>query len=156
MARFVYRLQKVYEMRERKKKEQEQRVQEAHSAVRQANAKLQANQQEQATVAQQLQESPPMMLAMIDRYLQSLRDKRVTLLEEKQQAEATLKEEEKKLSICHQELEALEKHKERCKEEWLEEEKAIEMKMLDEIGSQRYFRQQQEARLEAIELGEDD
>jgi flagellar FliJ protein len=156
MARFVYRLQKVYEMRERKKKEQEQRVQEAQSAVRAAEARLQANKQEQAAVIEQMRISPPMMLEMGDRFLQRLREKYVELRAEKTQAEQVLKEEEDILKIRHKELEALEKHKERCLEEFKEEEKAAEMKMLDEIGSQRYFRNQQEARAEAILAGEEE
>jgi flagellar export protein FliJ len=155
MARFVYRLQKVYELRERKKKEQEQRVQEAQAAVRAAEARLQANLQEQAGVIEQMRISPPMMLEMGDRFLQRLREKHVELRQEKEVAQQKLKEEEDLLKIRHQELEALEKHKERCLEEWKEEEKAIEMKMLDEIGSQRYFRNQQEAKMDAILAGEE-
>jgi flagellar export protein FliJ len=155
MARFVYRLQKVYELRERKKKEQEQRVQEAQAVVRAAEARLQANLQEQAGVIEQMRISPPMMLEMGDRFLQRLREKHVELRAEKEVAQQKLKEEEDLLQVRHKELEALEKHKERCLEEWKEEEKAIEMKMLDEIGSQRYFRNQQEARADAILAGEE-
>jgi flagellar export protein FliJ len=156
MARFVYRLQKVYELRERRKKEQEQRVTEANNAVRQAEQRLVANHQQQQETIAQMEAQGPQYFEMGDRYLQHLRQKRVTLQEEKAAAVAHLKEEEAKLAVCHQELEALEKHKERCKEEWMEEEKAAEMKLLDEIGSQRYFRSRLEAAEEAVLDGEVD
>ena len=52
------------------------------------------------------------------------------------------------------ELEALVKHKERTHEEWLEEEKQKELKLMDEIAGQRFFRSK-EANLEADRLIEE-
>jgi flagellar protein FliJ len=148
---FRYKLQKLYGMRERKKKEQEQVVQEAEAAVRKVQAKLNAKLQEQADVRQQRQQIDAMMLERIDLYLQHLVVKIQEIQVEVDQAKQKLKDEEALLAQYHMELEALEKHKEKAKETWLEEEKAREMKVLDEIASQRYFRQMVERAAEEAE-----
>jgi flagellar protein FliJ len=148
---FRYKLQKLYGMRERKKKEQEQVVQEAEAAVRKVQAKLNAKLQEQADVRQQRQQIDAMMLEGIDLYLQHLVVKIQEIQVEVDQAKQKLKDEEALLAQYHMELEALEKHKEKAKETWLEEEKAREMKVLDEIASQRYFRQMVERAAEEAE-----
>jgi flagellar export protein FliJ len=143
-------------MRERKKKEQEQVVNEAQNAVRKVQVRLDAKVSEREDVRHQRKTINPMMLDTIDKLLVRYAEQIVEIKTELDEANRILKEEEEKLAICRQELEALEKHKERAKEEWLEEEKQAEMKMLDEVASQRYFRQMVESAQEAIELGEDD
>ncbi|MCE2931280.1 MAG: flagellar FliJ family protein [Vampirovibrionales bacterium] len=153
---FRYRLQNIYNMRERKKKEQEQVVNEAQNAVRKVQVRMDAKIAEREDVRHQRKTINPMMLDTIDKLLVRYAEQIVEIKTELDEANRLLKEEEEKLAICRQELEALEKHKERAKEEWLEEEKQAEMKMLDEVASQRYFRQMVESAQEAIELGEDD
>ncbi|MFN7310875.1 MAG: flagellar export protein FliJ [Vampirovibrionales bacterium] len=153
---FRYRLQNIYNMRERKKKEQEQVVNEAQNAVRKVQVRMDAKIAEREDVRHQRKTINPMMLDTIDKLLVRYAEQIVEIKTELDEANRILKEEEEKLAICRQELEALEKHKERAKEEWLEEEKQAEMKMLDEVASQRYFRQMVESAQEAIELGEDD
>jgi flagellar export protein FliJ len=153
---FRYRLQNIYNMRERKLKEQEQVVNEAQNTCRKIQARIDAKYAERDDVRHQRKTIDPMMLKSIDDLLIHLATQIASIKEELVEAQRILKEEEDKLAICRQEVEALEKHKERCKEEWLEEEKQAEMKMLDEVGSQRYFRQMIEAAKEAIENGEDD
>jgi flagellar export protein FliJ len=143
-------------MRERKKKEQEQVVNEAQNAVRKVQVRLDAKVAEREDVRHQRKTINPMMLDNIDKLLVRYAEQIVEIKTELDEANRLLKEEEEKLAICRQELEALEKHKERAKEEWLEEEKQAEMKLLDEVASQRYFRQMVESAQEAIELGEDD
>ncbi|MFM7389482.1 MAG: hypothetical protein ACKO34_02515 [Vampirovibrionales bacterium] len=155
MAKFKYRLQKVYEMRERHKKEQEQRVNEAVAATRKVEVQRQAKQQEITTLVEELRRTPPMMMEMGMKYKEKLKEQLLQIEEAYQQVLAKQREEEQKLSEAHQALEALEKHKEKCREDWKEEQKAIEMKMLDEIGSQRYFRMLVEAAQEAELNGED-
>ncbi len=153
---FRYRLQNIYNMRERKKKEQEQVVNEAQNAVRKVQVRLDAKVAEREDVRHQRKTVNPMMLDNIDKLLVRYAEQIAEIKVELDEANRLLKEEEDKLAICRQELEALEKHREKAKEEWLEEEKIAEMKMLDEVASQRYFRQMVESVQEAIELGEDD
>ncbi len=153
---FRYRLQNIYNLRERKKKEQEQVVNEAQNAVRKVQVRLDAKVAEREEVRHQRKTINPMMLDNIDKLLVRYAEQILEIKTELSEANRILKEEEEKLAICRQELEALEKHRERAREEWLEEEEQAEMKMLDEVASQRYFRQMVESAQEAIELGEDD
>ncbi|XVJ50639.1 MAG: flagellar export protein FliJ [Vampirovibrio sp.] len=153
---FRYRLQNIYNLRERKKKEQEQVVNEAQNKCRKIQARIDAKYAEREDVRHQRKTIDPMMLNTIDALLVHLATQILAIKEELEEAQRILKEEEDKLAVCRQELEALEKHKERALEEWKEEEKQAEMKQLDEVASQRYFRQMVEAAQEAIDLGEAD
>lgn len=155
MARFVYRLQKVYEMRERKKKEQEQRVNEARAHLRQQEAKKQAILTEIDEVRAHMSLAHHTMMKSHDDYLYKLAQDVKRADQAIAQARRQLEHEEQELQRCHQDLEALVKHKESAKEEWLAEEKTIEMKMLDEIAGQRYFRNKASAAEEALLEGED-
>jgi flagellar FliJ protein len=153
---FRYRLQNIYNLRERKKKEQEQVVNEAQNKCRKIQARIDAKYAEREDVRHQRKTIDPMMLNTIDALLVHLATQILAIKEELEEAQRILKEEEDKLAVCRQELEALDKHKERALEEWKEEEKQAEMKQLDEVASQRYFRQMVEAAQEAIDLGEAD
>jgi flagellar protein FliJ len=152
---FRYRLQKIYDMRDRKKKEQEQVVIEAENAVKRAEARRDEKISEQASVREQRRTLDPMMLESIDLYLQHLAGKIIELQVDVDTANARLKEQQDILAKLSMELEALEKHKEKSREVWNEEEKAREMKMLDEIASQRYFRQMVERLAEEAEDSRD-
>jgi flagellar protein FliJ len=151
---FRYRLQNIYNLRERKKKEQEQVVNDAQNAVRKVQVRLDAKVAEREDVRQQRKTANPMMLDNIDKLLIRYAQQIVEIKTELEDVQRILAEEEAKLAICRQELEALEKHRERAKEEWLEEENQAEMKLLDEVASQRYFRQMVESAQEAEESGE--
>jgi flagellar FliJ protein len=153
---FRYRLQNIYNLRERKKKEQEQVVNDAQNAVRKVQVRLDAKVAEREDVRQQRKTANPMMLDNIDKLLIRYAQQIVEIKTELEDVQRILAEEEAKLAICRQELEALEKHRERAKEEWLEEENQAEMKLLDEVASQRYFRQMVESAQEAEESGEGD
>ena len=153
---FRYRLQNIYNLRERKKKEQEQVVNDAQNAVRKVQVRLDAKVAEREDVRQQRKTANPMMLDNIDKLLIRYAEQIVEIKTELEDVQRILAEEEAKLAICRQELEALEKHRERAKEEWLEEENQAEMKLLDEVASQRYFRQMVESAQEAEESGEGD
>jgi flagellar biosynthesis chaperone FliJ len=153
MARFVWRLLKVYEMYERRKSAQEQRVQEAEERYRQAE--LAVEQQKQMIVQLKLEQKTAhyLYLETYDRYLRVAHTELLELEEQKQVRHQEVEEEQAKLREIQQDIDALEKHREKSKEAWIEEEKAIEMKQLDEIGAQRYFRQvaieQEEAEIAA-------
>ena len=84
------------------------------------------------------------MMEYYDNYLHHLWDKAEALEAERQRLQAILDEEKKKLVKCEQEVKVLEKHKEKQKEAYLEEEKAKELKQFSEIGVQRFFIQNRE------------
>ena len=140
MARFVYRLQKVLEMRERKVKEQEQVVIEAKKFLAQAQQKVVAKQQEIRSAQQSMHNSPHTLLAMHDRFIHKAMQELEVLEDERHQAERRVVEEAKRLVEYQAEMEALVKHKEKAFEEWKAEEKRAEMKILDEVATQRFFR----------------
>ena len=124
--------------------------------MRKVQVRLDAKVAEREDVRQQRKTANPMMLDNIDKLLIRYAQQIVEIKTELEDVQRILAEEEAKLAICRQELEALEKHRERAKEEWLEEENQAEMKLLDEVASQRYFRQMVESAQEAVDLGEGD
>jgi flagellar FliJ protein len=151
MARFVYRLQKVYELRERKKKEQEQRVIDAQKRVREAEDAVQAKKEEIRETRKSMLSSAHTLMAIHDEFLHRLNQQLDALYEELEMAKRRLEHERQLLIKAQADLEALVKHKEKAHEEWLEEEKRLEMKQLDEIAGQRYFRAQQAKMEELLE-----
>lgn len=144
MARFVYRLQKVFELRERRKKEQEQRVVEAQKRVREVEIAIEEKQDEIREVQRNMMASPHTLMAAHDSFLHHLNGQLDLLHNDRTQAKAHLEQERQLLIKAQADLEALVKHKEKAREEWLEEEKKLEMKRLDEVAGQRYFRAQLE------------
>ena len=79
------------------------------------------------------------MLEAYDNFLQHLYKVGEELEQKKQEALQKLEEEKLKLVELEKAVKVLEKHKEKKLEEYKEEEKQKEMKMLNEIGSQRHF-----------------
>ena len=59
-----------------------------------------------------------------------------------------------KLVKLEQAVKVLEKHKEKQREAYLEEEKAIELRQFSEIGVQRFFLQNREKEEEEAELNQ--
>ncbi|MBR3605228.1 MAG: hypothetical protein IKL52_04290, partial [Candidatus Gastranaerophilales bacterium] len=59
-----------------------------------------------------------------------------------------LEKEKEILKIKEQEVNVLEKHKEHRKEDYIKEQKALELKELNEIGSQKFFIKNREIREE--------
>ncbi|MEB3244425.1 MAG: flagellar export protein FliJ [Vampirovibrionales bacterium] len=159
MPRFAYRLQKVFELRERKKQEQERRVQQATEAVKLAKQRVQANRDEHKQVLNHMYRSPSTMYEYHDRYLNKLDVLLVQLKASLEEAEQRLQEEREKLLKAQAELDALVKHKDKAYEEWQAEEKQLDMRRLDEVAGQRYFRQQaqnaQDDLAEALQRSED-
>ena len=92
------------------------------------------------------------MMEYYDNYLHHLWDKAEALELERQRLQAILDEEKQKLVKCEQEVKVLEKHKERQKEIYLEEEKSKELKQFSEIGVQRFFLRNREKNEEEQEI----
>jgi len=96
-----------------------------------------------------------MMYNQYDSFIKHLWEEDKKLKNEKQEALNQLQKEKELLIIKEQEVNVLEKHKENQKEIYIKEQKAAELKELNEIGSQKYFirnrEKQEEELLEELE-----
>lgn len=136
---FRYRLQKILEFRIRKKEAQLMVVQKAQEAYLQAKANTQKNMEElQATVAQKKQADFSMYEAY-DKYIHHLWEKDVQLKQVEAEKQEIIRQEQQKLVECEMEVKVLEKHKEKCRDIYKEEEKAAELKQMSEVGVQKFF-----------------
>ena len=136
---FRYRLQKILEFRIRKKEAQLMAVQRAQEAYMAAKANTQKNMQElQATVAQK-QQADFSMYESYDTYIHHLWEKDVQLRQIEAEKQEIIRQEQQKLVECEMEVKVLEKHKEKCREIYKEEEKAAELKEMSEVGVQKFF-----------------
>ena len=142
---FRYRLQKVLDFRIRKKEAQQIVVQKAQHAVYEAEERIRQNQAEIQQTIQNKRNADFRMMEYYDNYLHHLWDKADALEQEKKRLENILNEEVKKLVKCEQEVKVVEKHKEKQREAYIEEEKKAELKQFSEIGVQRFFLQGREA-----------
>lgn len=145
---FRYRLQKILDLRIMKKEEQELAVVRARQEVARVENLINQNNQEIASTRENMRKADFTMYEAYDTYLKHLYDKGIELEEEKQKALDKLEEEKQKLFEMEKEVNVLEKHKERLREIYLEEEKKAELKQLSEIGSQRFFLRTREEREE--------
>ena len=137
---FVYRLQKILDFRIRKKEEQLLITQKAQQAVYIAEENIRKNNAEiQQTIQNKKNEKDFRMMEYYDKYLHHLWDKADALEAERKRVQAILDEEKQKLVKCEQAVKVLEKHKEKQKDAYIEEEKAKELKQFSEIGVQRFF-----------------
>ncbi len=141
---FRYRLQKVLDFRIRKKEEQLLVVQKAQQAVFEAEQRIRENEQEIQQTIQNRKTADFRMMEYYDKYLHHLWDKAEALEAERQRLQAIVDEEKQKLVKLEQAVKVLEKHKEKQREAYLEEEKAIELRQFSEIGVQRFFIQSKE------------
>ena len=149
---FVYRLQKILDFRIRKKEEQLLVVQKAQQEVYLAEQKIRENEAEIQQTVENRKTADYRMMEYYDKYLHHLWDKADALEAEKRRLEAILEEEKQKLIKLEQGVKVLEKHKEKQKEAYLEEQKAIELRQFSEIGVQRFFLQTREREEEEQEL----
>ena len=136
---FVYRLQKILDFRIRKKEEQLLVVQRAQQEVYIAEEKIRQNEAEIRQTIQNKKTADFRMMEYYDNYLHHLWDKADALEQEKKRVQAILDEEKMKLVKLEQAVKVVEKHKEKQKEAYLEEQKALELKQFSEIGVQRFF-----------------
>ena len=136
---FRYRLQKILEIRIRKKEEQLQVVIKAQEEVSRIEYLIIENRNQIDTLTKQMRSADPMMFDQYDKYIKHLWEEDEKLQEEKRQAIENLNKEKEILKIKEQEVNVLEKHKEHQKEDYIKEQKALELKELNEIGSQKFF-----------------
>ncbi len=141
---FVYRLQKILDFRIRKKEEQLLVVQKAQQDVYIAEDKIRQNEAEIQQTIKDKKTADFRMMEYYDNYLHHLWDKADALEQERQRLQAILEQEQQKLVKLEQAVKVVEKHKEKQKEAYLEEQKAIELKQFSEIGVQRFFIQSRE------------
>lgn len=136
---FRYRLQKILEIRIRKKEEQLQRVIEAQREVNRIELLILQNLELIKKTTKEMKQSDPMMFQSYDTYIKHLWEEDEKLNEQKKEAIIALDKEKELLKLREQEVNVLEKHKEHQKEAYTREQKALELKELNEIGSQKYF-----------------
>ncbi len=141
---FRYRLQKVLEFRIRKKEEQLIVVQKAHMAVLVAEENIRKNEAEIQSTKDNMRHADPMMYETYDNYLVHLWEKAEQLEAIRAEAQRVLDDETAKLVKLEQGVKVLEKHKEKHREAYIEEEKKSELKTYSELGVTRFFRQSQE------------
>lgn len=136
---FVYRLQKILDFRIRKKEEQLMVVLKAQQAVYEAEERIRQNEAEIKQTIISKKTADFRMMEYYDNYLHHLWDKGEALEAERQRLQEILDDEKQKLVKCEQEVKVLEKHKEKQKDAYIEEEKKKELKQFSEIGVQRFF-----------------
>lgn len=141
---FVYRLQKILDFRIRKKEEQLIAVQRAQRDLAIAVQNIVQNNNEIELTKQNQRQADALMMESYDKYLHHLWEKGKQLEIVRQEKEEKLKEEIHKLVELEKAVKVLEKHKEKNKEEYLEEEKKAELKQFSEIAVQRHFQQTQQ------------
>lgn len=141
---FVYRLQKILDFRIRKKEEQLIAVQRAQRDLAIAEQNIVQNNNEIEATKQNQRQANALMMESYDKYLHHLWEKGKQLELIRQEKEQKLKEEIQKLVELEKAVKVLEKHKEKNREEYLEEEKKAELKRFSEIAVQRHFQQTQQ------------
>ncbi len=141
---FRYRLQKVLDFRINQKEEQRMRVQKAQQAVNKAEDDIRKNNEDINNTKSGMRTADPQMFDFYDKYLKHLWEEAERLEAIRQELQEKLDEEIAKLVKCEQAVKVLEKHKEKNKEAYLQEEKAQELKQFSELGVTRFYRQKQE------------
>ena len=148
---FVYRLQKILDFRIRKKEEQLLVVQKAQQEVFLAEQRIRENEAEIQQTIENRKTADYKMMEYYDKYLHHLWDKADALEAERKRLQEILDEEKAKLVKLEQAVKVLEKHKEKQKDAYLEEEKAKELRQFSEIGVQRFFIQSKEREEEELQ-----
>lgn len=141
---FRYRLQKVLDFRINQKEEQLMRVQKAQQAVYKAEEDIRRNNQLIAETKDGMRTADPTMYDYYDKYLKHLWEEAERLEQIRIELQKQLDIEIQKLVKCEQNVKVLEKHKEKNKELYLQEEKQAELKNFSELGVTRFFRNKQE------------
>lgn len=132
--------------RENQREEQRLRVQKAQAAVNEAEDNIRKNNQAIVDTKNGMRSADPSLYDYYDKYLKHLYEEAERLEHVRQELQKILDEELQKLVICEQNVKVLEKHKDKNKEIYLEEEKAQELKNFSEIGITRFYRKKTENR----------
>jgi flagellar export protein FliJ len=147
---FQYRLQKILEFRIRKKEEQLQEVRKAQALVIKIEGLIERNNKEISSTRENMRKADFIMYEAYDTFLKHLYVIGESLEIDLRQAQDALEIEKEKLRKLEQAVKILENHKERAKEAYLEEEKALELKQLSEIAVQRHFAKTRDLKEEEI------
>ena len=141
---FRYRLQKVLDFRINQKEEQLMRVQKAQAAVNEAERNIAMNNQAIVDAKNGMRTADPSLYDYYDKFLKHLYDEAERLEQIRQELQAILDEEIRKLVKCEQNVKVLEKHKDQKKEIYIQEEKSEELKRFSELGVTRFYRKKTE------------
>lgn len=141
---FRYRLQKILNYRINQKEEQLMRVQKAQQAVNEAELNIQKNNQAITETKQGMRTAEPSLYEYYDKYLKHLYEEAERLEQIRIELQKQLDIEIQKLIKCEQNVKVLEKHKDKNKEIYIEEEKKEELKQYSEVGVTRFYRKKQE------------
>jgi flagellar export protein FliJ len=141
---FRYRLQKILNYRINQKEEQLMRVQKAQQAVNEAELNIQKNNQTIVETKQGMRTAEPSLYEYYDKYLKHLYEEAERLEQIRIELQKQLEMEIQKLVKCEQNVKVLEKHKDKNKELYIEEEKKEELKQYSEVGVTRFYRKKQE------------
>lgn len=120
------------------------RVQQAQVAVRKAEQDIQENNQAIEDTKNGMRTANPQMYEFYDKYLKHLWEEAERLEEVRKEKQNILDIEIQKLVKCEQNVKVLEKHKEKNKDLYLQEEKKAELAQFSELGVTRFFRKKQE------------
>ncbi|MCI1274313.1 MAG: hypothetical protein LKG27_07780 [Clostridiaceae bacterium] len=129
-------------------------VQKVQQKLAEAEDNIRRNEEEINQTKTNMRHADPMMFDTYDKYLVFLWDKAKKLEEIRKEIEIELQIEKQKLVKLEQAVKVLEKHKEKQRDLYREEEKKAELKNYSELGVTRYFRQtkdrQEEEEIEAL------
>lgn len=141
---FRYRLQKVLDFRINQKEEQLMRVQKAQSAVNEAENNIKRNNQTIVDTKNGMRSADPSLYDYYDKFLKHLYEEAERLEQVRKELQEILDEEIRRLVKCEQNVKVLEKHKDKNKEIFIQEEKAQELKTFSDIGVTRFYRKKTE------------
>ncbi len=142
-------MQKILEIRIRKKEEQLQAVIKAQNEVNRIELLIIKNLEQIKELTVQMRSADPMMYEQYDKFIKHLWEEDEKLKNQKREAEIALEKEKELLKLREQEVNVLEKHKEHQKDDYIKEQKALELKELNEIGSQKFFIRSREQKEES-------
>ena len=151
---FRYRLEKVIKYRVQKRDEQLDVVRKAQNEVLRIQAEIDKNKNSVALLRKTIRSAHHTMMENYDIYIKHLDDIIANLEIEKQAAIDKLNEEKEILAELEKAVKVLEKHKEKMHEQYKEEEKQAEMKILNEVAGQKHYAKMQEKILEQLEEDE--
>ncbi len=120
------------------------RVQKAQQAVNEAELNIQKNNQAIVETKQGMRSADPSLYDYYDKYLKHLYEEAERLEQIRIELQKQLDIEIQKLVKCEQNVKVLEKHKDKNKELFIEEEKKEELKQFSELGVTRFFRRKTE------------
>lgn len=124
------------------------RVQKAQQAVNKAEDNIKKNNQLIVDTKEGMRTADPTMYDYYDKYLKHLWEEAERLEQIRIELQKQLDIELQKLVKCEQNVKVLEKHKEKNRELYLQEEKQAELKQFSELGVTRFFRKIQDQRIE--------